>query len=117
MAGYLASWTKGSSTGINEGPQSLRPADYHVSQNYPNPFNQSTVIEFTLPKAGHVRVEVINILGQLINVLTDDEFQAGTHSLPWDGTNYRGKTASTGLYFYRITSGDYVESKKMLLLK
>lgn len=117
VAAYLTAWTKGNTTGIAEGDISRQPNDYCVIQNYLNPFNQTTSFEFETPKAGHVKVEIFNLLGQLVDVLAERNFGVGRHTIFWDGRDYSGKEVSTGLYFYRITSRDFVESKKMLLLK
>jgi len=93
------------------------PADYLVSQNYPNPFNQSTTIEYTLPVRSEVTIDVFNILGEKVKSLFYGILTSGRHSISWDGTNEKGKTAGTGIYFYRVKSGEYIQVRKMMLLK
>jgi hypothetical protein len=97
--------------------ESTLPKQYSLSQNYPNPFNPSTEIAFAMPKAGEVRIDVINMLGQTVKTLTSGVRAAGNHRVTWDGTNEHGNDVSSGVYFYRIVSNDYTTSKKMVLLK
>jgi hypothetical protein len=96
-----------------------RPEVYALSDNYPNPFNPETTIKYQLPEAGQVRLEVYNMLGQVVKTLVDNQFQnAGRYTLQWDATNNSGQPLSSGVYFYRIVAGgDYQNHKKMLLLK
>ncbi len=93
------------------------PTEFSLSQNYPNPFNPSTTIQFSLPGASDVRLEVLNILGQVVATLVNDQQEAGYHTIDWNGKDGGGNSVASGIYFYRITAGDYQESKKMLLLK
>jgi len=93
------------------------PTEYRLAQNYPNPFNPTTNIELSLPRSGHVEVEVFNILGRRVCRLIDRELPAGTHRIVFDGKSDDGTPLATGVYFYRITSGDFRDSKKMLLVK
>ena len=93
------------------------PDDYALDQNYPNPFNPTTTIAYALPEAGDVTLEVFNINGQVVSTLIDQRQPAGYHEVEWDGHNSNGAPAATGVYFYRLTTNDFVESKKMMLLK
>ena len=93
------------------------PATVELSQNYPNPFNPTTTISFSLPEAGTVRIEVFNVLGQRVRTLLDGELAAGLHSVVWDGRADNGFAVSSGVYFYRLSTGDVRQSRKMLLLK
>jgi len=95
----------------------LLPKEYSLSQNYPNPFNPITVINFALPQASEVNIEVFNILGRRVTTLIDRHMEAGYHSVKWDGVNSEGTSVATGVYFYRIQAGDFTKSKKMVLLK
>jgi hypothetical protein len=88
------------------------PTEYSLSQNYPNPFNPSTVIEFALPKDAHVTLEVYNILGQKVMTLVDEVQPAGYHSVKFDGTNL-----ASGMYLYRLATGQQTFLKKLLLIK
>lgn len=93
------------------------PSEYELSQNYPNPFNPTTSVRYQLPKAGRVVLQVFNINGQLVRTLVDNHRDAGYHVAIWDGTSSRGMLVSSGVYYYRITVGDYTMTKKMALLK
>lgn len=103
---------------------SVRPTDraitdgFHLSQNYPNPFNPSTTIQFSLPTQTDVRLEVFNTLGQRVKTLIANEvFSAGTYTVEWHGVNEHNRTVPSGMYIYRITAGEFVESKRMMFLK
>jgi len=93
------------------------PDRYVLGQNYPNPFNSSTVIRYALPEGGLVRLEIYNVLGQRVRVLVDGEQEAGYHMVRWDGKDDMGEMVANGVYLYRIEAGEFVNSKKMLLLK
>lgn len=96
---------------------SLLPNDFSLGQNYPNPFNPETSIQYALPEAGDVKIEVYNVLGQRVKSLVDEFLPAGYHSVTWDGTDNRGVRVASGVYFYRMASGDYNSYRKMLLVK
>ena len=83
----------------------------------PNPFNPTTTISFALPEAASVRLAVYNIVGQEVKVLVSSTLEAGTHAATWDATDRSGQRVATGLYIYRLTTGTYVETRKMLLLE
>ncbi|MEW6049537.1 MAG: CHAP domain-containing protein [Candidatus Zixiibacteriota bacterium] len=93
-------------------PSAQLPVTFALNQNYPNPFNPVTVIAYSLPAATHVTLDVFNILGQKVATLVDAAQPAGDHQVTWDAS-----ANSSGVYLYRITMGDAVETKKMLLLK
>lgn len=93
------------------------PIEYSLAQNYPNPFNPSTEIAFDLPKNAHVELSVFNILGQQVTNLLSGDMPAGSHQVMWDGTDSDGGSVASGIYFYRISTGDFSSSKKMLMLK
>ncbi|UCD64674.1 MAG: DUF5123 domain-containing protein [Candidatus Zixiibacteriota bacterium] len=93
------------------------PDQFSLSQNYPNPFNPSTVIEYSLPQASHVRVTVHNLLGQVVTTLVDSKQPAGIHQVVWHGTDDSGRGVASGVYFYRVTTPQHQSSKKMLLVK
>ncbi len=88
------------------------PTVYSLSQNYPNPFNPETKIQFGLPKAGQVKLVVYDLLGAEIATLVNENMQAGYHNLTFNGVNM-----ASGVYFYRITAGDFINVKKMVLVK
>ncbi len=93
------------------------PADYALLQNYPNPFNANTLIEFVLYQGGHVKLEVFDILGQKVTTLVEGNLPPGRHTATWKGKNAKGKSVSSGLYFYRLTASEFTEMKKMVLMK
>ncbi len=88
------------------------PTEYSLSQNYPNPFNPSTVIRYGLPSQAHVSLEVFNMLGERIASLVDQVQDPGYHEVTFERA-----TLSSGLYFYRLTAGSFVQSRKLILLK
>jgi hypothetical protein len=93
------------------------PDQFELTQNYPNPFNPTTEIAFTLPQAAHVTLEIYNILGQHVATLVDDYREAGEHLVQWESKDTGGQQVSSGIYLYRLQAGEFVEMKKMLLLK
>jgi hypothetical protein len=86
--------------------------EYSLSQNYPNPFNPTTTINFSIPKSGLVRIKIYDVLGREIRTLVNGEKPAGNYSVQFTGSNL-----SSGVYFYRMQSGNYVQTKKLVLLK
>ncbi len=88
------------------------PDAFALNQNYPNPFNPSTQISFSLPNAGNVSLSVYNVLGQQVMTLVDGQMDAGTHVVEFDGS-----TLASGMYFYRIDTESFSETKKMVMLK
>ena len=93
------------------------PEEFALFQNFPNPFNPETEIRFSLPEAGHVRLEVFNILGQEVATLVDEYCEAGTQSVVWNGHSNSGSEVASGIYLYRLTTDKYVKTMKMNLLK
>jgi hypothetical protein len=97
--------------------KNLVPDRYTLEQNYPNPFNPTTHIRYTLPEAGHISLKIYRVDGQLIKVLCDDYQSAGRYEKIWDGSNDHGIKVSSGVYFYRLSSGKFTQVKKMLFIK
>ena len=93
------------------------PEGYNLENNYPNPFNPTTTINYTIPKGGNVRLEIYNSLGEIVNILQDSYQDAGNHSITWTGKDSNGNSLSSGIYFYRLISNDFVQVKKMTFLK
>ncbi len=94
------------------GNNSEIPKSFYVSQNYPNPFNPSTTIKFGLSKQSSVNITIYDIAGRKVEELLRNEMNAGTYEVKWNASNY-----SSGVYFYSITTADFRETKKMLLVK
>lgn len=91
------------------------PQGFNLSQNYPNPFNPKTKIRFEVPATGrnnYISIKIYDVAGREITTLVDDNFSAGIYEADWDAVNY-----TSGVYFYKMTSGDYSEVKKMILVK
>lgn len=93
------------------------PTEYSLSQNYPNPFNPNTSVQFTVPKAENVIIKLYDMLGQEVRTLFTGQVQRGTYTVNWDGANNSGLKMSSGSYVYRMIAGEFVQSKKMILMK
>ena len=107
----------GAYTGV-EAVSSKMPNNYKLENAYPNPFNPSTTIRFSLPKSSKVRLEIYDIRGRLVNSLIDSEhLNAGTFESQWNGRNNRGESVSSGVYIARLTTGDFIQSIKLNLMK
>jgi len=88
------------------------PTSFSLGQNYPNPFNPSTMIKFEIPKSSNVKVSVFDITGKEIEVLVNEKLNAGTYQTEWNGMSY-----SSGVYFYRMVTDNFTETKRMILIK
>ncbi len=93
------------------------PTAPQLYQNHPNPFNPSTQIEFWLPRSGKVSLEVFNIEGRRVRRLAGGFYPAGAHTFSWDGKDENGSLVASGIYFYKVVSGEYQSVRKMILLK
>ncbi|MGE5682029.1 MAG: FlgD immunoglobulin-like domain containing protein [Bacillota bacterium] len=91
--------------------------NFALFQNFPNPFNPSTRIDYQIPVQGNVEVRIFNINGSLIRTFTNLDQPAGSGSITWDGRNNDNQPVASGMYIYRVTFGNSILSKKMLLLK
>lgn len=109
---YTAAWRfQPGLVGITPNGKEI-PKVFKLYNNYPNPFNPNSIIKFDIPKQSDVKLVIYSILGQEVEMLVNGHYEAGAYSVTWDGSNY-----PSGVYFYKITAGDYVEVKKMVLLK
>jgi len=93
------------------------PEDFYLSQNYPNPFNPETEIQFGVPERAHVSLAVYNVLGQKIKSLVDEVLSANRYTTYWDGTDNNGLRVTSGIYFYKLETDQYHETKKMIMIK
>ncbi len=109
--GTILKTTNGGTVGINTVNQNV-PDDFYLFQNFPNPFNPSTHIKFQMPKSNYVRLIVYDLSGKEIMTLYEGELQPGEYEVDFDGSNL-----SSGTYIYKIEAGDFVETKKMVLLR
>ena len=98
--------------GINDEKDSDIPNSYALAQNYPNPFNPATIITYQIPNAGNVTLKVYGILGNEVRTLINEEKPAGKYSIEFSATGL-----SSGVYFYKLQSGSFVETRKMILIK
>jgi hypothetical protein len=94
------------------GDNSKLPRKFELMQNYPNPFNSSTTIEYGLLEAEYLRIEIYDLLGRKVETMVNKKMQAGVHQVLWDASEQ-----SSGVYFYRIETGDFTETRKMILVK
>ena len=92
--------------------EDLVPREIQLAQNYPNPFNPSTTLQYSITKSSHVVLEVFNVLGQSVARLVDGQLNAGTYRVTFDASRL-----SSGVYLYRLKAGDFVQTKKMVLMK
>ena len=93
------------------------PDKFMLSQNHPNPFNPKTRIDYYLPTAQHVTLEIINTNGQLVRTLVDNYQESGWYSVDWNAIDKDNHQVATGVYLYRIKAGDFTETKKMTFVK
>ena len=93
------------------------PTQFALHQNYPNPFNPITTIQYDLPERSEIQITVLDLLGRKVITLVSEIQDAGYKSVKWNATNSLGQSVSAGVYFYQIIAGDYVQTRKMVLLK
>ena len=91
---------------------SFVPLKFKLEQNYPNPFNPGTIISWQLATGGNVSIKIFNSLGEEVDTIVDKFFEAGNHSYRFEADS----SLPSGIYFYRLTSGTFVETKKMVLI-
>ena len=99
-------------TGVETQGSLLIPDEYRLEQNYPNPFNPSTTLKYEIPKESYITLKVYDILGREVATLVNKEQKAGYYEVDWNAVSN-----SSGVYFYRIQAGEFVETKKMVLLR
>ncbi len=117
IVAYSFAYPVGVLTDINEEDRPDLPQSYVLAQNYPNPFNPSTSIQFELPRRSIVTMSIYNILGQRVKVLVNESRSAGIHSVIWDGADQNGISLPSGVYFYRLVADDFVDTRKMVLVR
>jgi len=109
----MGAYGGGDSIEVNIDNQEFQmPKHFALAQNYPNPFNVSTIIQYNLPVHSNITIDIYDILGRKVKTLVDKQQQAGYHTIDFDASEL-----SSGVYFYRLQAGDYIETKKMILLK
>lgn len=109
---FKASFTWSPLTSVDPGSYAAVPASYKLDQNYPNPFNPATVIRYTVPKDGNVKLTVYNVIGQKITGLINREVKAGTYEVNFDASQL-----PSGIYMYKLEAGTFTSVRKMMLIK
>lgn len=109
--GILLKTTNGGFTAIQPVSNKI-PKEFKLYQNYPNPFNPISKIEYQIAKLSDVKVVVYDVLGDEVSVLVNEELKPGTYEVQFDGTNY-----PSGVYYYKLSAGDYTETRKLVLIK
>jgi len=112
IMGFLSELAIRGSVTSSDDPKNILPLAYDLYQNYPNPFNPSTIINYQLAVGSQVTLKVYGVLGNEVATLVNEKKPAGTYELKWNAANL-----PSGVYFYRIQAGSFVETKKMILLK
>ena len=93
------------------------PFTFALHQNYPNPFNPSTSISYTIPEKNSVSLNIYDVNGSFIRNLVNENLEAGFYTISWDGKNVYGSEVSAGMYFYKIQSGSFASTQRMIFLK
>ena len=93
------------------------PDEYNLCQNFPNPFNPETTICFQMPRPGSIRLSIFDVRGGIVRILSESIMEAGSHEVRWDGKDEHGNPAASGVYFVRMEAGDFVEHRKMILMR
>ncbi|MFQ5865310.1 MAG: DUF5666 domain-containing protein [bacterium] len=122
LASKIKILTTGSITGVEESEGELAvPKEYVLEQNYPNPFNPTTTITFKLPNTDlaqtQVSLVIYNLLGQSVKTLVNQTLKPGVYKVQWDGRDDFDKPSATGIYFYRLKAGEFLETRMMTLMK
>ena len=88
-----------------------------MKSNYPNPFNPVTTIYYSVKEKSTIKIEIYNLRGQIVKSLVNETREAGSHNVVWNGLDNADKPVSSGIYLYKMKSGNYVSSKKMILMR
>ncbi len=110
-------WAFTHSVSVTDVDEDELPTASLLYQNYPNPFNPSTEIRYGLKESCHVKLAVFDVLGREVAVLVDDVQESGHRTVNWNGTDRSGNSVASGIYFYRLVAGEYISTKKMVLLR
>lgn len=115
--GLLLKTLNGGITTSIQNQEIKTPKSISLDYNYPNPFNPQTTFRYDLPKIALVTIEIYDLLGHKVKTLVNEEKVAGSHTTTWNGTTEKGLNAASGIYFYRIKTADYTNTKKMILIR
>ncbi|MDZ7261073.1 MAG: FG-GAP-like repeat-containing protein, partial [candidate division KSB1 bacterium] len=97
--------------------QTPAPANFHLEQNYPNPFNPATLIEYQVAEEREVVIKIYNFLGQEVRTLVDRKLRPGFYQVIWDGTSNQGQSVSAGIYFCQMIAGNWIQVRKMVVVR
>ncbi|MGA3286710.1 MAG: T9SS type A sorting domain-containing protein [Bacteroidota bacterium] len=111
-AGMTGSFTASAATGIENDRISFRPDAFGLKQNYPNPFNPTTTVSFDIPFQTYVSIKVYNLVGQEVATIVSENMAAGSYSKIWNAASM-----PSGVYFYRLQTGSFTDTRKLVLLK
>ena len=103
-------------TGVNRMNDAAQ-FNFTLLQNYPNPFNPVTTIHYSLPENSDVKLTIYDVKGREVSVLVEQNQNAGSFTVKWNGTNAIGQKLPTGIYFYKIQANNFVTTKKMVFMK
>jgi len=111
-SGSIYHTTNGGVSFVEENEIGEMPTEFSLSQNWPNPFNSSSVIRYSIPQSSNVVIKIFDVLGNEKGTLINDEKSAGSYEIMWYAENL-----PSGIYFYQLKADNYIETKKMILLK
>lgn len=104
-------------TGVEKAVLEQAPQSFALLQNYPNPFNPSTTIRYTVPTASQVRLDIVNIQGEIVKTLVNGRRAANSYNVVWDGTDANGNAVTSGLYFYKMQADQFTQVRRMIFMK
>jgi len=113
----LGFWNYSIPTSGIEEKQEILPVEFCLHQNFPNPVTSGTYIEYALPKATKVRLELYDAMGRAVRTLIEETQKPGIYRIYWDGTDRRGVKVSSGIYFYRMEARGFKSTKKMIVMR
>ncbi len=104
-------------TGVEKPELEQAPQSFALLQNYPNPFNPSTTIRYAVPTVSQVRLDIVNIQGEIVKTLVNGRQAANSYNVVWDGTDSNGNEVTSGLYFYKLQAGHFTQVRRMIFMK
>lgn len=104
-------------TAVPKTKEAITAKQFVLQPNYPNPFNPSTTVEYLVPEVSHVSIKVYNVVGEEIATLVDEQVQPGNHQLVWDAVSVINQDLSSGVYIYRMQAKDFIQTRKMMLIR
>ena len=104
-------------TSVADTPTNAAPSSFELFQNYPNPFNPQTTIKYQIVKYVTVKLEIYNILGQRVKIIVNEKQSSGIYTVQWDGKDKLGRDVSSGIYLYRLQAQDFVQVRKLMLMR